>query len=78
MFYRSDTHNTCLTAVELGGSSLSLGIGARAIINEIPLPLKIMPIDIYHLDIFNGTLLLFVSTKLVEEIILEVPPDSTV
>ena len=38
VFYRGKTNDTCLTAIELGGSSLSLGMGARAICNAISMP----------------------------------------
>ena len=38
MFYHGDTNNTCLTAMELGGSSLSLDIGMRVMCNAISLP----------------------------------------
>ena len=38
VFYRGGTNNMCLTVIKLGGSLLSLGIGAHAICNSIYLP----------------------------------------
>ena len=38
VFFCGKTNNTCLTAMDLGGSLLSLEIGVRAIYNAIYFP----------------------------------------